>query len=407
MHARADAVPGVAPGVRKLTTTTRFATGLGVNVVVFDPSSTEGQRLQRALKDRGVPAALSTDAAHCLAVAGQRHADLVLLCTRGFSLDTLELGEKLRAGPVGEPGGIHLVSGPLADDDVVRVFDAGFDGIMPWGLSEPHLMARVSAVARMQQRCMRRPDAAPFRAGEDGAELPLRLIYRAQAWRTAPTAFRDLVAQFFSHAAVPVHDDPQHHHDPDQRILPARALLDDEDDHEPLVDEAAATTLTSNAHGVQIRVAVGAARDGGEVLAARFFGNDSDELVDDMLAELSGVLAGALKAHFAAELLPFTPGLPLRIPPAEFLHPTTSFVHQHRFGFDISRGRVHVHLGMTSRATSTVQAGALHEGMILAADLFGDHGDLLLRRGTRLSASMVQRLRNLLPPRGNVQVMAA
>jgi hypothetical protein len=45
--------------------------------------------------------------------------------------------------------------------------------------------------------------------------------------------------------------------------------------------------------------------------------------------------------------------------------------------------------------------------MILAADLFGDHGDLLLRRGTRLSASMVQRLRNLLPPRGNVQVMAA
>jgi DNA-binding response OmpR family regulator len=375
-----------------------------VNVVLFDPTKTEGVRLQRALKDRGVPALLATDPLHCVAVAEQRRPELVLLCARAFSLDVLELAEKLRSQTVVEPAEIHLVSGPLTDDDTIRVFDAGIDGTMPWGLSEPHLMSRVSGVTRVQQRCQRRPDAPPFRAGEDGAELPLRLIYRAQAWRTAPTAFRDLVAQFFSHAAIPVHPD-ELPGDPDQRIAPAVPLLDE--DGEPFIEQAAATLLTSNAHGVQIRVAVGAGEDSGDVLAARFFGDNADDLVDDMLAELSGVLAGALKSHFGSELLGFTAGLPLPLPAEEFLRPTATFVHQHRFGFDVGRGRIFVHLGMATRAITAIEVGALHEGMILATDLVGDHGDLLLRRGTRLSSSMVHRLRDLLSPRMNVQVMAA
>jgi hypothetical protein len=147
-------------------------------------------------------------------------------------------------------------------------------------------------------------------------------------------------------------------------------------------------------------------RESGEALSARFFGGNASSLVDDMLTELSSVLAGALKAHFGVELIAFTVGLPLPLAPAEFVHPTGSFIHQHRFGFDIGRGRLYVHLGMSTRAIVGVEVDGLLEGMILAADLFGDHGDLLLRRGTRLSSSMVQRLRTHLPPRLSVQVMA-
>jgi hypothetical protein len=42
-----------------------------VNIVIFDPARSEGLRLQRALKDRGVPTTLATEPSHCLAVVSR------------------------------------------------------------------------------------------------------------------------------------------------------------------------------------------------------------------------------------------------------------------------------------------------------------------------------------------------
>jgi CheY-like chemotaxis protein len=357
-----------------------------MQVVIHDPSNSEGPRIERALRGRGIPAVVSLDPHRTKSVLEAERADVVLLCARTFSADTLAFAEDLRSRLVLEPAQLQLVTGPLRDEDVAEVFDAGFDAVVPWGSSEAALVSRVAAAERLLDRCERKPDAPAFQAGsEDGAGLPQRLVTRSNAWRGAPEALRVVVADFFSHQTQ---------------------LSELGEDDQPPLDRAAVNFLTSSAHGVQIRVGVGVEESSGAILAAKFVGHDGDHLIDDMLTELANTLTGALKTHFGLELLPFTPGLPVLLAPRELTRPTTLFVHRHQVMFSVGRGRLLLQLGMTSKALFSIDIENLSEGLILAQDLHGARGELMLRRGTRLSRSMVQKLLDRLPARTRLQVMS-
>jgi CheY-like chemotaxis protein len=358
-----------------------------MNVIVYDPSQTEGQRLSQALKDRGVPVGFTNDPMRLVNLIKQQRTDLVLLCTQKFSTEMMGVAENLRENHILEPSQIQLVIDKIDEADAIHAFESGIDSFIPWGCDIAYLSARISAVGRVLERCDRKVGAPPFKPGGDNAaDLPLRLIFRSNAWKAAPEKLREVCGQFLGQAAT-------------------NASIGF--DAAPPIEKAAAIPLMSGAHGVQIRIGVGADSKSALMLASKLFGPDAKDLVDDMLGEVGNVLMGAMKTHFAAENLPFTGGLPVALPPRELTLPTTAFTHRHLFALDIGGARLTLHLGMQSKASSSLVVSDLREGMIIARDIVNDRGLLLLKGGTRLSTTMVNKLVDLLPPRMPVQVMAA
>jgi hypothetical protein len=358
-----------------------------MNVLIYDPSQTEGPRLFHLLKERGVPAMIAHDPMRLVSMTKQARTDLVLLCTAKFAPELMGIAENLRENHILEPSQIQLVTGALDEADGIHAFESGIDSILPWGCDAEYLAARISAVGRVMERCERKIGAPPFKpGGENAADLPLRLIFRSNAWRTAPEKLREIVGQFLGQAAT-------------------NASIGF--DAAPPIEKAASIPLMSGAHGVQIRIAVGADNKSALALAGKLFGPDAKDLVDDMFGEVANVVMGAMKNHFSAEQLAFTGGLPSALPPRELTASATPFAHRHLFAFDIGGARLTMHLGMESKASSAVTVLELREGMVIARDLVNDRGMLLLKGGTRLSSTMINKLADLLPPRTSVPVMAA
>lgn len=355
-----------------------------MNVLIYDPSQTEGPRLLALLKERSVPALIAHDPLRLVAMTKQARTDLVLLCTEKFAPELMGIAENLRVNHILEPSQIQLVTSPLEEPDAIHAFESGIDSILPWGCDAEYLTARVAAVGRVLERCERKVGAPPFKPGGDGvADLPLRIICRSNAWRTAPEKLRGVVGQFLGQAAT-------------------NASIGF--DAAPPVEKAACIALTSGTHGVQIRIAIGADNKSALALAGKIFGPDAKDLVDDMFGEVANVVMGAMKNHFSAEQLPFTGGLPTPLPPREVIASATPFSHRHLFAFDIGGARLTVHLGMQTKPPSTVLVGELREGMVTASDLVNDRGMLLLKGGTRLSATMINKLSDLLPPKTQIAV---
>jgi hypothetical protein len=358
-----------------------------MNVLVYDPSQTEGPRLFQLLKQRGVPVLIAHDPMRLVAMTKQARTDLVLLCAEKFSPELMGVAENLRENHILEPSQIQLVTGPLDEPDAIHAFESSIDSVIPWGCDAEYLAARISAVGRVLERCDRKIGAPPFKpGGENAADLPLRLIFRSNAWRTAPEKLREIVGQFLGQAAT-------------------NASIGF--DAAPPVEKAASIPLMSGAHGVQIRIAVGADNKSALALAGKLFGPDAKDLVDDMFGEVANVVMGAMKNHFSAEQLAFTGGLPSALPPKELTASATPFAHRHLFAFDIGGARLTMHLGMESKASSAVTVNELREGMVIARDLVNERGMLLLKGGTRLSSTMINKLADLLPARTSVPVMAA
>ena len=119
-----------------------------MNVVIYDPTQTEGPRLFQALKDRGVPAVLANDAMRLVNLIKQQRTELVLLCSQKFSPEIIGVAENLRENHVLEPAQIQLVSGPLDEADGIQVFESSIDSIIPWASDVEYVAARVAAVGR-------------------------------------------------------------------------------------------------------------------------------------------------------------------------------------------------------------------------------------------------------------------
>jgi hypothetical protein len=358
-----------------------------MNVLIYDPSQTEGPRLLALLKERSVPASIAHDPLRLVAMTKQARTDLVLLCTERFAPELMGVAENLRVNHILEPSQIQLVTGPLDEADGIHAFESGIDSILPWGCDAEYLAARISAVGRVLERCDRKVNAPPFKPGGDGvADLPLRMICRTNAWRTAPEKLREIVGQFLGQAAT-------------------NASIGF--DAAPPIEKAASIALTNGSHGVQIRIAIGADEKSALSLAGKLFGPDAKDLLDDMLGEVANVVMGAMKNHFSAEQLPFTGGLPTPLAPREVIAPATPFAHRHLFAFDIGGARLTMHLGMQTRPPSSVTVAELREGMVIARDLVNERGMLLLKGGTRLSTTMINKLTDLLPEKMQVAVTAA
>jgi hypothetical protein len=89
------------------------------------------------------------------------------------------------------------------------------------------------------------------------------------------------------------------------------------------------------------------------------------------------------------------------------LRPALTYKLQEAFSLNLVDAKLIVHLGLRSKANLDVAVVGLKEGMVLAKDVFNPKGLLMVNAGTRLSATMIEKLRTVLSAKQSVQVMAS
>lgn len=162
--------------------------------------------------------------------------------------------------------------------------------------------------------------------------------------------------------------------------------------------------LASAEHQLELRAAIATDLQSARSLAMHLFGSNEDDLALDMLGELANIFMGTLKTSFSEEGLAITGGLPEDVAAELVLRPSVTYKHQESFALMIETARLVVHLGLRSRTNVMRQASALVEGMVLAKDLMNTRGVLLLSGGTRLSASMIEKVKGAVAPNSMVEV---
>ena len=125
----------------------------------------------------------------------------------------------------------------------------------------------------------------------------------------------------------------------------------------------------------------------------------------DLMSELSNILMGAVKAEMGDDGLAFTGGLPEELSAEQVLASPAKYGAQTAFTLQSGESLLTIHVGVRSKGNIQLESDDLAEGMVLAKDLFNEQGLLLANGGTRLSTSMVKRLRGLIPHAKSVEIM--
>jgi DNA-binding response OmpR family regulator len=130
------------------------------------------------------------------------------------------------------------------------------------------------------------------------------------------------------------------------------------------------------------------------------------EELADVVRELANVAGGAFVSSADAEGVALTIGLPV-ILDAPSAGQLTGTVQEFVLGVVDSPVELSICLAVQSRELRNLTAKQLREGMVVARDIVGNGGGVLLTAGTRLTESSVTRLAEILLPKTTVIVLAA
>lgn len=362
------------------------APSVSINILLLERNPAEAARLSQILREAGHRVTVVSDEGAARMSLAADGAQLALFATHGADEAVLQLVRQARALPGGSRTLVALLAADAPDDYIARAIEAGVDVDIHLPMPPAILLAHVRAAKRLRR--VAGYQSIPIRlAPTDGAGSHLNPAQRsaaATAWRTAPSHLRDATNRMLT-LPVQVAD-----------ITSAR---------EP-AEHATSIILSNVEHQLEMRVAIGADRVSARGLAVHMFGSDEAELAVDLLGEIANVFMGTMKAAFSAESIAYTGGLPSPIGTGEVLRPGVTYPHQQAFVLLIGDAALTVHIGLRSKANVFLSPGKLCEGMVLARDVINARGALLLTGGTRLSLSMIERVRNGLPPTAQLEVMA-
>lgn len=159
--------------------------------------------------------------------------------------------------------------------------------------------------------------------------------------------------------------------------------------------------------GLEIGVAVLASQSSLAALTSHLIGGDEapKEMLDDILRELVNVAGGVLKTSLTLDGMACTIGLPKSGSADIFLPFAELYGTTRRFGMAVPGSNVEMGFAIGFRSTAPVELSIrrLREDMVLVSDLRTPAGALVVPAGTRLTASMAERL-NGHGLKGRVQV---
>jgi hypothetical protein len=156
----------------------------------------------------------------------------------------------------------------------------------------------------------------------------------------------------------------------------------------------------------EVRVSIVTDLDSLRVLAGLLLGdaNAPRAALDDIMREMANTAGGAVKRVALSEDISLTTGLPADDSAVPTAGETTRC-------WVASLAEPKLCIGIVGevrrRENQRVAASALREGMVVAADLWSESGALVVRAGTRLSATTAQRLATILGQRFVVEVACA
>ena len=169
---------------------------------------------------------------------------------------------------------------------------------------------------------------------------------------------------------------------------------------------AAQIPMTITQNQAQVQIGIGLQLDTAQFLTSQLFGVEHapDEMIQDLLREFANVVGGAFKRVAEQDHLFMTTGIPEDVNPGEFS--TKHSVEQKHFElFDAGHTmRIFIEIELRSKGLQKLLVGELREGMVLSRDLLNTNGMLLVRSGTRLTLSNVERLCRLVPDTTTVEV---
>jgi CheY-like chemotaxis protein len=256
-----------------------------------------------------------------------------------------------------QPGYVALISGLNTPAARAHALAAGADEFF----AKPLMLAKVSqsVKARLSLARVAQPKIAPAHP-----------LAQTAAWRTLPDFTRQVLADTLN-VALSV--------SPSRAFIPEGAL-------------AVVVPLSSVERGLELEMTLESPTDVIAELAAAFVGEPlaDEEALFEVIAELVNIAAGRVKANFDAEKVPLTLGLPKRrdpsVPPCDFSQTVT---------FALESGQFTVSLLVRERPVTTAKASELREGMVVAENIYGDGGGLLLNAGARLTMTSAMRLHGL------------
>lgn len=158
---------------------------------------------------------------------------------------------------------------------------------------------------------------------------------------------------------------------------------------------------------VQIGLIMGIDEKSAGRIASHMFGEDSPDLGGDVLGELVNVANGTLRAAFGRESYSFVNGLPTSVAPASVFQLGAACRRQEVFWLAMEGARILVRIYIIAKPKETVPVAALMEGMFLTKDLFNQQGAPLIKEGTLLSLTNIERLHQFLDPNRTLDVVMA
>ncbi|MFO0612810.1 MAG: response regulator [Polyangiaceae bacterium] len=304
--------------------------------------------------------------------------------------DGLELIRAARTMRYDRSGYIVLLRRHLAEDDLVRAYEAGLDADWHKDASDRLVAARLRTIAMRFTGEI--PKGLPSKRAEEevarnatpvvARDVELERVAASSTWKGMTTGLAAAASTFLT---LPV------------KASTAEAL-------NKVVDLAVGILLSSAEHQFEMRVALSCDRAAASVLSQHLFGEDSEELQSDVLSELANISMGALKSSLGRESIALTGSLPQVIEPSNVDGFVAGCQRQELLSLGVQSHRVCVRVGLLLKRNVLVPAGSLVEGMIVAKDVFNARGMLLLAGGMRLSSTGAERLRLALPAKQPIEV---
>jgi CheY-specific phosphatase CheX len=213
---------------------------------------------------------------------------------------------------------------------------------------------------------------------------PLDSVARAKPWRSVQQTLRSAAASFLS----------------------CEATLDSEVPSDAPQGFGCVILLSNVAQELEIRIGIAIDAAGALVLALNLFGEEGNDLAQDLLSELANIFMGALKSDLSAHSIAFIGGLPAATGPESVTRPPNVYQYQEAFRLIVQNRSLTVHVGLRSKANVRLTRAGLREGMVIAKDLCNAGGLLLIKGGTRLSETMIERLESQVGERETIEVNA-
>ena len=302
---------------------------------------------------------------------------MVLVSSRA-QRSSLEAVRKIRA--LKNSRLIHVyLAGSLSAPLLTAAYRAGVDGDLVAPLGQDLMQARFGAWWRLAQQRQQSTGAgsAANAAGGD----PITRLVANPAWSGASTNLAAAATQFLG---VPC------------SVRPFEGRPD--------LAFAVGITLANVEAEAEVRLSIGANNASACQLAVHLFGPETEDLAADMLGELGNIFMGTVKRTFDENGVPFTGGLPQPIEAEEVVAPPNPYPHQEAFVLSVLDASLVVRIGLRKKGNLMVTVGQLKEGMVLAKDVYNARGVLLMKGKTRLSRTMIERMRKLMPKKLKMEV---